>query len=55
MLCGMIHLDSFFNASHHGNLVAADEPHTRKHLQASFNGQDSIVNIPKFYIHHFTV
>jgi hypothetical protein len=47
----MIHLDSFFDASHH-DLVASDDPRTRKRLKASFNGQDSVVTIPKFYIHH---
>jgi hypothetical protein len=51
MSCDMIHLDSFFDASHR-DLVAADDPRTRKRLQASFNGRDSIVTIPKFYIHH---
>jgi hypothetical protein len=47
----MIHLDSFFDASHR-DLVAADDPRTRKRLKASFNGRDSVVTIPKFYIHH---
>jgi hypothetical protein len=47
----MIHLDSFFDASHR-DLVAADDPRTRKRLQTSFNGRDSVVMIPKFYIHH---
>jgi hypothetical protein len=49
--CDMIHLDSFFDASHH-DLVAADNPCTRKRLQAFFNGRDSIATITKFYIHH---
>ena len=51
MSCDMIHLDSFFDASHR-DLVAADDPRTRKRLKASFNGRDSVVTIPKFYIHH---
>jgi hypothetical protein len=51
MSCDMIHLDSFFDASHR-DLVAPDDPRTRKRLQASFNGRDNIVTIPKFYIHH---
>jgi hypothetical protein len=54
MSCDMIHLDLFFDASH-CNLVAADDPGTCKGLQASFNGQDSIMTIPKFYMHHQTV
>jgi hypothetical protein len=51
MSCDMIHLDSFFDAPHR-DLVAPDDPRTRKRLQASFNGRDKIVTIPKFYIHH---
>jgi hypothetical protein len=51
MSCDMIHLDSFFDAPHR-DLVAPDDPRTRKRLQASFNGRDNIVTIPKFYIHH---
>ncbi len=47
----MIHLDSFFDAPHR-DLVAPDDPLTRKRLQASFNGRDNIVTIPKFYTHH---
>jgi hypothetical protein len=47
----MIHLDSFFDANTQ-DLVGADDPSTRKRLTASFNGQDSIVTIPKFYMHH---
>jgi hypothetical protein len=47
----MIHLDTFFDASHR-DLVAPDDPRTRKRLQASFNGRDSVVTIPQFYIHH---
>ena len=50
--CDMIHLDSFFDAPHHHNLAAPDDPQTCKQLQASFNGQDNIVTIPKFHIHH---
>jgi hypothetical protein len=37
MSCNMIHLDSFFDAPHR-DLVAPDDPQTRKRLQASFNG-----------------
>ena len=51
MSCDMIHLDSFFDAPHK-DIVAPDDPRTRKRLQASFNGRDNIVTIPKFYIHH---
>ena len=51
MPCDMIHLDSFFDAPHR-DLVAPDDARTRKRLQASFNGRDNIVTIPKFYIHH---
>jgi hypothetical protein len=51
MSCDMIHLDSFFDASHQ-DLVATDDPRTRRRLKASFNGRDSVVTIPKFYIHH---
>jgi hypothetical protein len=51
MSCDMIHLDSFFDAPHR-DLVAPDDPRTRKRLKASFNGRDNIVTIPKFYIHH---
>jgi hypothetical protein len=51
MSCDMIHLDSFFDAPCR-DLVAPDDPRTRKRLQASFNGQDNIVTIPKFCIHH---
>jgi hypothetical protein len=47
----MIHLDSFFDASHR-DLVAPSDPRTRKRLKASFNGRDSVVTIPKFYMHH---
>ena len=47
----MIHFDSFFDASPR-DLVAADDPRTRKRLQTSFNGRDSVVSIPKFYMHH---
>jgi hypothetical protein len=47
----MIHLDSFFDASHR-DLVAADDPRTRKRLTTSFNGRDSVVTIPQFYMHH---
>jgi hypothetical protein len=47
----MIHFDSFFDASPR-DLVAADDPRTRKRLQTSFNGRDSVVTIPKFYMHH---
>jgi hypothetical protein len=47
----MIHLDSFFDASRQ-DLVATEDPRTRKRLKASFNGRDSVVTIPKFYIHH---
>ena len=47
----MIHFDSFFDASPR-DLVAADAPRTRKRLQTSFNGRDSVVTIPKFYMHH---
>jgi hypothetical protein len=51
MSCDMIHLDSFFDAPHR-DLVSSEDPRTRKRLQASFNGRDNIVTIPKFYIHH---
>jgi hypothetical protein len=51
MSCDMIHLDSFFDAPRR-DLVAPDDPRTRKRLQASFNGRDNIVTIPKFCIHH---
>jgi hypothetical protein len=47
----MIHLNSFFDATHL-DLVTPDDPQTRKHLNASFNGGDSVVTVPKFYIHH---
>jgi hypothetical protein len=50
MSCDMIHLQLFFDASHR-NLVTADDPRTRKRLQTSFNGRDSTVTIPKFYMH----
>jgi hypothetical protein len=45
----MIHLDSFFDAAHQ-DLVVPDDHRTHKHLTASFNGRDSVVTIPKFYI-----
>jgi hypothetical protein len=45
----MIHLDSFFDAPHQDVVAPADDPRTRKRLQASFNGRDSIV---KFCSHH---
>jgi hypothetical protein len=51
MSCDMIHLDSFFDAAPR-DLVATDDPRTRKRLTASFNGRDSVVTIPKFYMHH---
>ena len=47
----MIHNDSFFDAAPR-DLVAADDPRTRKRLKASFNGQNSVVTIPKFCMHH---
>jgi hypothetical protein len=47
----MIHLDSFFDASHR-DLVAPNDPRTRKRLKASFNGRDSVVTVPKLYMHH---
>jgi hypothetical protein len=50
MSCSMIHLDSFFDAPHR-DLVAPDDPRTRKRLQAPFYGRDNIVTIPKFCIH----
>jgi hypothetical protein len=43
MSCDMIHLDSFFDAPHR-DLVAPDDPRTRKRLKASFNGRDNIDN-----------
>jgi hypothetical protein len=51
MSCNMIHVDLFFHAPHR-NLVAQDNPQTRKHLQVPFNGRDIVVTIPKFCIHH---
>jgi hypothetical protein len=51
MSCDMIYLDSFFDAAHR-DLVASDDPRTRKRLHTSFNGRDSIVTMPKFHIHH---
>jgi hypothetical protein len=51
MSCDMIPLDSFFDAPHR-DLVAPDDPRTRKRFQASFNGRDNTVTIPKFCIHH---
>jgi hypothetical protein len=51
MSCDMIHLDTFFDASHR-DLVATDDPRTRKRLQQSFNGRDSIVTMPSFHIYH---
>jgi hypothetical protein len=51
MSCDMIYLDSFFDAAHQ-NIVASDDPRTRKRLQQPFNGRDSIVTMPKFHIHH---
>jgi hypothetical protein len=49
MSCDMIHLDSFFDDR---DLVTADDTRTRKRLQTSFNGRDSTMTIPKFYMHH---
>jgi hypothetical protein len=49
--CDMMHLDSFFDAPHR-DLVAPNDPRIRKCLQASFNGRDNIVTIPKFCMHH---
>ncbi|WP_288993364.1 hypothetical protein, partial [uncultured Marinobacter sp.] len=51
MSCDMIYLDSFLDAAN-TDLVASDDPRTRKRLQQSFNGRDSIVTMPKFHIHH---
>jgi hypothetical protein len=51
MSSDMTHLDSFFDAPHR-DLVAPDDPRTRKRLQASFIGRDNIVTIPKFCTHH---
>jgi hypothetical protein len=36
----------------HRDLVAPNDPQTRKRLKASFNGRDSVVTIPKFFIYH---
>ena len=47
----MIHLDTFFDASHR-DIVASDDPRTRNRLRSSFNGRDPVVTIPRFYIHH---
>ncbi len=51
MSCDMLYLDSFLDAAN-TDLVASDDPRTRKRLQQSFNGRDSIVTMPKFHIHH---
>ena len=51
MSWNMILLDSFFDATH-CDLVAPDNPHTRKRLTASFNGRDSVMTISQFCIHH---
>jgi hypothetical protein len=51
MSCDMIHLDTFFDVPHR-DVVASDDPRTRKRLKQSFNGRDSIVTMPKFYIYH---
>jgi hypothetical protein len=51
MSCDMIHLDTFFDVPHR-DVVASDDPRTRKRLKESFNGRDSIVTVPKFCIHH---
>jgi hypothetical protein len=51
MSCNLIYLDSFFDAAHQ-DLVASDDPHTRKRLQQPFNGRNSIVTMPKFHIYH---
>jgi hypothetical protein len=51
MSCNMIYLDSFFDAAHQG-LLASDDPRTQKILQQPFNGRNSIVTMPKFYIYH---
>jgi hypothetical protein len=51
MSCDMIYLDSFFDAANR-DLVTSDDPRTRKRLQQSFNGRNSIVTMPKLHIHH---
>jgi hypothetical protein len=51
MSCEMIYLYSFFDAAHQ-DLVASNNPRTRKRLQQPFNGRNSIVTLPKFHIYH---
>ena len=47
----MIALDTFLDLSHQ-DLVAPDDPRTRKRAQKSFNGRDDALILPKFNLHN---
>jgi hypothetical protein len=51
MSLDMIHLESFLDAS--SDLAGPTDPRTRTVRNQSFNGHESVVVIPRFYLHNW--